>query len=57
MSDFSYVDLNDCFKTLKLDITPAELAALATDHHFDPYQLDSVKNLLTAMVQSGQWVI
>lgn len=46
MSNFSYIDLNDCFKTLKLDITPAELAAMAEKHNFSPQQLDSVKIVL-----------
>lgn len=46
MSDFSYIDINECFKTLKLDITSSELATLAEMHSLDNQQLDSIKVLM-----------
>lgn len=46
MNDFSYIDINDCLKTLKLDLTAQELAVLADENQFRPEQLDAVKAVL-----------
>lgn len=42
MNEFSYAKIEECFKTLKLDITRAELATLVSDKSMTPESLNDI---------------
>ncbi|MBO4415070.1 MAG: ATP-binding protein [Lachnospiraceae bacterium] len=46
MTEFSYSGIDECFKSLKLDMSAAELASLAQDERFNEMQLGSIKKVL-----------
>lgn len=43
MNTFSYTELDNFFKTLKLDITSSEFAAIAEINQMDAQQLDAIR--------------
>ncbi len=51
MNEFSYTGFDECFKTLKLDMSTAELATLAQEERFNEMQLASIQTFLEHLRQ------
>ena len=51
MNEFSYAGIEECFKTLKLDMSVEELANLAQEERFNELQLASIKRVLEYLHQ------
>ena len=53
MSNFSFAEIDTCFKSLKLDISSAELAIYAEDNSLSIDQLEAFKGLIDYLKESS----